>query len=315
MQDTGKRWHLQLMERGYPDLDNIATLPFPVAYDEETGCFFPEPPTSGEVLHIPARRQLDGEFYLREFMDLDPEDTEELTEFMGTYGLLTSMWRTPLQPRLVLGGTIATPTVGVDRDGRREGFPLVHEEDMERANRAEESLNSRYGGIIATARLLLSHSSYLFVPREEAIGSAKELQGLISELVTLKKDGLPAALLDFKETGTYRRIAQISNALSPYYPLCQLAMRGEASPGSVAPRTFPLTIAILSQLVAGLQAEEGYRECPECHCIFMYKRNRNGFSSRDPRAKYCSDACQRTANHRKDRRRNHAKRTEEEGRK
>lgn len=315
MKGTENRWHLKLLTHSCPSFDNIGTWTFPLAYDEETDCFFPEPASgTGGVLHAAVRRQLDAEFYLREFMDLDPTDREGLLSFMSCYGLITSIYRVPLQPHFILGGTIATPSRKPDGSGRLEDVPSVHECDMKRAEKIYKSLNRRYGGILTDTGLLVPDGqAYLVAPRRECIESVDELQGLVEELLALKKGGVAASLSGFYETKTYRRLVQVSNALAPYYPVCELAMDGEGAGGSIASKTLPLSIAILAQLVAGLQANEGYRECPECHRVFMYKRNRNGFSSRDPRARYCSDACQRAANRKKDTRKSHSKRQGDHG--
>jgi hypothetical protein len=331
-----KTWHLEVKTRVLPDFGGIETLAFPLGIDEDvtythllkygfievtSPAVYPKAETE-DMLGIKLV-QLDPEFYLREVMNTDPDDTEALLAFMGRYGLLTSPFRVPLVGPMPNWNAQATP-----KDVTGDSLaPAIESEGKEEAHRVRHELDARHRGAIGNLGFITYDRAYGFAPLWECSETLRWLQDTIRTLVDAKRVGSTADGVSLGvETHNIRALLEeVTSCIGPYFPLVvgnwpdedRLA-RGESVsdvPTSIEesahrPTRLPLTIAILVQLVLGLQADEGFKVCPQCGQVFMFKRtSAKGSTSRRPHSIYCSEACQRAANHARDRRRNHAKKT------
>ena len=358
--NESKNWFPKLIERTLPDFGQVATVAFPVGVDEDVtyrrlmkdGMPAADGKASPAVFPMLDDGyddgsefrfvQLDPEFYLREVMAVDPDDTEELLAFMSRYGLLTSPRRVPFIGRPIPYRSRATPADIVGP----AGFTEVTEEDVAEAERVRMELNARHDNAVDTASLITTkveddrvtitaNPAPYYAPLWECSETLSWLQETIRTLVELWRNGCPkdGGELAEKLMELDATIMDITSCIDPYFPSAELVhpdvfalwqpgstwrdlptnadMRsGERCTRSVY---LPLTVAILVQLITGLQADEGYKVCPHCGRTFMFKRSRVRGSkieraiARRSNATYCSEACQRAANRAKDHRKNHAK--------
>lgn len=317
-------WHLQLKWRGIPDIGGLSVWTFPLQLDESItvfgdgkGTVFPrwQGEEEGAELASPSERKLDAEFYLDEFMKLDPTDIPALVSFMSDYGLLTDPHRDPLVEPM-RASVAVTPLRERQEDGRLSRFPTTGSEEAQEADRKiYDAVNSAHHGILSTASWLFPKATYRYAPIEECIAAAKWLQDVIRRLTDMKTRGtqLKGDWLSIEARSTRRVVEEVVGIVSPYFPLVSmvtpeerdaLAMPYGGAPGTV---TLPATIAILTQLLIGLSGDEGYKVCPVCGRTFMYKRGKAGTVARRSNATYCSDYCQRKANHDKDARKSHSR--------
>ena len=358
--NESKNWFPKLIKRTMPDFGQVSTVAFPVGVDEDVtyrrlmkdGMPAADGKASPAVFPMLDDGyddgsefrfvQLDPEFYLREVMAVDPDDTEELLAFMSRYGLLTSPRRVPFIGRPIPSRTIATPAdiVGL------AGFTEVTDEDVADAERVRVELNARHDNAVDRASLITTkveddrvtitaNPAPYYAPLWECSETLSWLQETIRTLVELWRNGCPkdGGELAEKLVELDATIMDMTSCIDPYFPSAELVhpdvfalwqpgstwrdlptnadMRsGERCTRSVY---LPLTVAILVQLITGLQADEGYKVCPHCGRTFMFKRSRVRGSkieravARRSNATYCSEACQRAANRAKDHRKNHAK--------
>lgn len=334
-----KTWRLEVKTRVLFDFGGIETLAFPLGIDDDVKCThllkegFIEvtspavyPKEEAEDMLGLKLVQLDPEFYLREVMDVDPDDTEALLAFMGTYGLLTSPFRVPLVGPMPNWNTLATPK-DVTGDSME---PSIENESREEGHRVLHELNARHRGVIDHLGFITYDRAYGFAPLWECSETLRWLQETIRTLVDAKRVGSTenGVCLAVVTHNIRDLLEEVTSCIGPYFPLVvgnwpdeDSLARGEDAanvPMSIEenanrPTRLPLTIAVLVQLVLGLQADEGYKVCPHCGRTFVFKRSRVRGSNieraiaRRSNATYCSEACQRAANRAKDHRKNHAK--------
>ncbi len=312
MKQEKPTWRLRLVDRSYLSFDTLSVYRFPLAYDEELEAVFPAYNPFGTYT---KEITLDAEFYLRELMNLDATNEKEILRFMDTWGMLTSPFRSPLIPGQVLNASIATPEVE-EVDGKSVGYPVSTPEAFRKACDLRDKINARHNGVLAHAQFDFPLETYKFAPMRECVQSVEWLQQTIDFLVRMKREGTyeTGAYLDIDVRNAREHVITINRLVTPYFPLSEIVTPYDEKTASSTSRavTLPLSIAVLAQLIIGLRSDDGYRVCPECGQVFMYKRNSNGISSRDPRARYCSAECQRAFNRKKDVRRNHAKKKEDQ---
>ncbi|GEM_PF-1664074 len=323
-------WHLQLKWRSAPSIGDLSVLTFPLQLDEGIspfdggkGTVFPRYQVNGESIqfNVPVAKRLDAEFYLDEFMKLDPNDTPALVDFMSTYGIITSPYRDPLTEPMRASVSVS-PLYEEREDGRRARFPSTSSEKAQKAAKETyESVNSAHHNILKDTFLFFPKATYRYAPIEECSLAAIWLQRVIRELVAAKTEGsqLEDIWLQIYAKDTSHTVEEVVGFVNPYFPLVKMVTPNEqdalTSPHGETPRTvtLPATIAILTQLLIGLSKDEGYKVCPVCGRTFMYKRGKAGTVARRSNSTYCSDYCQRKANHDKDARKSHSKRQGDHG--
>ena len=317
-------WHLQLEWRSAPSIGDLSVLTFPVQLDESITPFkggketvFPKYQENGKgiQLNAPIARRLDAEFYLDEFMKLDPTDIPALVNFMSTYGVITNPHRDPLvEP---MRASVSVSPLREERgDGSLSRYPTTsNEEAQTAAKEMYDSVNSAHHRILEHAYLSFPKATYKYAPIEECISAAQWLQDVVRRLTREKGQGshLEGEWLSIQARSALRIVEEVVGVVNPYFPLARAVMPEErdalATPYGGAPGTvtLPTTIAILTQLLIGLSEDEGYKVCPVCGRTFMYKRGRAGTVARRSNSTYCSDYCQRKANHDKDARKSHSR--------
>lgn len=329
MEADKKTWSLQLKWRSAPNIGNLSVWTFPLRLDESItpfeggkGVVFPDyRENEGQIqFNSPVAKRLDAEFYLDEFMKLDPSDTPTLVNFMSTYGIITNLYRDPLTEPMRASVSV-TPLYEMTSDGKPHKWPSTYSEEAQAATKEmHDAINAAHHNILKAATLFFPKNTYRFAPIEECSSSAEYLQKIIKMLINAKTSGSQeeGVWLSIDVHNTEQNVSDIVNVVNPYFPLVRMVPPKERdaiakgnSPYSGAEETvtLPATVAILTQLLIGLSKDEGYKVCPVCGRTFMYKRGKAGTVARRSNSTYCSDYCQRKANHDKDARKNHARKS------
>ena len=273
-----ERPKLRLLMNKLPALESVRVAVPKIAYDEELDCFHID--YSDGISLAPAVKALPANFHTHEAMDVDASDVASLLDFQRQWGLVTLHTRVPLRPgaAVALGDVIGSPTLP----------------DYDSALDLLEELDKRHPGFKTHASLQLTMGDvpklYPFVPRAEVEAAVEYLQATIGRLTRAAADGYDE-WEGIDEMSLRIKVEEVGSAVTPYFPLVRMALPKEEG-DMVGPPLLPVTIAALAQMCGYLTATEGYRECPECHRLFVYKRHTAGTPGRNRRSVYCSDTCQ-----------------------
>lgn len=283
---------LTLTSQSVPNFGAVKVFVPWIAYDEELDCFYTDVESGSLQYQV---KDLPENFHTDELLDIDPEDVSDLLAFQQSWGLVTTPSREPLRKnRLgVLSDCLSTPTKGGDKESDLQAaIQLFDELDARHSSAQEGALGMK--NLLGT--LMISTTVphfYPFAPKGEVTATVRYLQDTVKKLTTAVTDGYD----DWEGIESKKleaRVDDIDSWLTPYFPRIRVCSPEEKGNVAEAP-TLPLSIATLSQLVAYLTSEVGYRECPYCHKLFVYKRRTSGEFVRNRRSVYCSDTCQQKA--------------------
>lgn len=275
-----ERPKLRLLMNKLPALESVRVAVPKIAYDEELDCFHID--YSDGISLAPAVKALPANFHTHEAMDVDASDVASLLEFQRQWGLVTHHKRAPLRldASVALGDVIGSPVLP----------------DHDAALDLLEELDKRHPGFRSYAGLQLVMGGvpklYPFAPRAEVAAAVEYLQATIERLTKAAAFGYDE-WEGIDEMSLRIKVDEVGSVVTPYFPLMRMTLPEEEG-DEVEPPTLPTTIATLAQMCGYLTATEGYRECPECHKLFVYKRHEAGSTIwRNRRSVYCSAPCQK----------------------
>lgn len=265
-------------------------------------CFVPD----GDLETKPYDRRA-----LRHLMEIDPHSTDDLCEFIGNWGVVMSLARSPrtaLQPYVSTAEAETNP--GMSSELFADAF------DTWEANSIDGSVSAfnTYLGDRQPSGEKIDGAAFL-VCQQEAEDAIATVQGVVKTILKATAVG------GYPEDADGRHMLATccdyaSAALTPYRPAI-LPARAHAVLSSM-----PVLAACIADAVSIALDGEPLKQCKYCGKWFQYKEGSRGYAvqkgnegirRRERRADYCSSDCQKAYNYEKLKAKRAAERAEKQG--
>ena len=274
--------------RHLPDFKNAEVVVRPVSIREYDGikCFV----TSGEEFET---KKLPNDFYLREFIDLNEDNVDELLAFQEEYGLISSsLERKPdnMTQLFQVGAQFQKDKLGIENeyaairvtDGIRE--PALGEMLLSymETNSVEEEARVRSNAISI----------------DETRACVKNLKVAIRALVEAAENGVIEAEGNYHYILSSFAVDYITQYVDRSFKTISLMSEADAV---YAGKNVSIMAMLAAQCLYGIQTKQHgdyvFKTCLCCNHVFQFGRTGedggNQFRPRPSASKFCSPACQK----------------------
>ena len=279
--------------RHLPDFKNAETVVRSIDVREFDGvkCFIP----IGDGFET---KRLPNDFYLREFMALNPDDYDQLLEFQNEWGLIKSFMGENDDPAL----RMMNLANGLTNQPRRDEYTAAKK--TQKIRNSTSIYEAGRGWLFESEETIEQMSA---VSLDESSACVANMQVYIKALVDAAENGV----IEDENHPTWHYVNSrdgvryISSYVDMWFPTISLTTEADAHMGN----NVPIMAMIAAQCLYGLQTKERgeytFKTCLQCGEVFQFgRKGEEGDSLYKPRpaaSPYCSPQCQKNySRHKKD---------------